>query len=591
MTGALLYLQYQSVKNRTVMRIKRLRQPKYLVGFLVGALYLYFYLFRFLFHRQGRGFFFNLSPENRMWLEFAGAAILFVIVAMAWIIPHDRAALTFTEAEIAFLFPAPISRTGLIHFKLLRSQTAIFVTTILLTFVTNRLGGRAWIHAAGWWLILSTLNLHLLGSSFALTRLIDKGLTKWRRRLIILTFATSAAAVVLIWARRTLPHFDVAQDGDLNGLKRYLQQVLVSGPVPYLLFPFRLVVRPYLAPDARAFFLALGPVLLLLVLHYIWVLRSQIAFEEASLAASQRLAEKVAAVRAGNYYTSGKKAKKRRPPFPLRPIGQPAIALLWKSLISAGQVFTLRIWIRVAMVAAIVVIVSGRTGVAFDEAVDGASFRPLLGMAAVMFMVWSLFIGPQLFRQDFRQDLAVADILKTYPMPSWELAAGELLGPLAILTGLQWFLLILALGFFPYARLNATLTVGIGLGAAVLIPTINAITLQIPNAAVLMFPAWFRMGKGGSQGIEVTGQRLIFMLGQFFVFTVALLPAAGVFAMLFLLVKTFTTAALGKSLAISIGIVVGSGAAALVLAAEAALGILLLGSLFEKFDVSAEQPA
>ena len=60
---------------------------------------------------------------------------------LAWIIPHQRAALTFTEAEVAFLFPAPISRRALIHFKLLRSQTAILFTTLLLTLVTNRLGG------------------------------------------------------------------------------------------------------------------------------------------------------------------------------------------------------------------------------------------------------------------------------------------------------------------------------------------------------------------------------------------------------------------------------------------------------------------
>ena len=51
--------------------------------------------------------------------------LLLVIVVGSWILPNSRAALQFTEAEVAFLFPAPVSRRKLIHFKLLRSQIAM----------------------------------------------------------------------------------------------------------------------------------------------------------------------------------------------------------------------------------------------------------------------------------------------------------------------------------------------------------------------------------------------------------------------------------------------------------------------------------
>src|SRR5947209_2189080 len=51
--SALLYLQYHSVKNRLLVRLERLRQPKYLVGGIVGGIYFYFYFFRYLFRRQG----------------------------------------------------------------------------------------------------------------------------------------------------------------------------------------------------------------------------------------------------------------------------------------------------------------------------------------------------------------------------------------------------------------------------------------------------------------------------------------------------------------------------------------------------------
>ena len=53
-------------------------------------------------------------------------------------------------------------------------------------------------------------------------------------------------------------------------------------------------------------------------------------------------------------------------------------------------------------------------------------------------------MGPQLIRQDFRQELPMADLLKTYPLTGWQLAFGELFAPAAILTCTQWLLLIFA---------------------------------------------------------------------------------------------------------------------------------------------------
>ena len=67
MISALLYLQYHSIRNRTVMRIKRLKQPKYLVGGIVGGLYFYWYFFRVLFAAPGRGQPSRCWPRRRTW--------------------------------------------------------------------------------------------------------------------------------------------------------------------------------------------------------------------------------------------------------------------------------------------------------------------------------------------------------------------------------------------------------------------------------------------------------------------------------------------------------------------------------------------
>ena len=355
MIAALLYLQYHTVRNRLVSRFKRLKQPKYLVGAIVGGLYFYFYFFRYLFHGFGGRPAVNMaiSPEHLQLFELLGALVLFVIVLLAWIIPHERAALTFTEAEVAFLFPAPITRRTLIHFKLLRSQFGILFTTLLFTLFSRRFGGNAWIHAFGWWLILSTLNLHFLGSSFARTMLLDRGISNWLRRLLVFGLAAAMAGAVWVWAKRTLPELGSADTANLNAILDYAQRVLTAGPALYLLYPFRLVVRPFLAPDAPAFFVALAPALLLFLLHYLWVIYSDVAFEEASVEASQKLAVRIAAVRAGNWQGAKKNQKARRPWFKLDATGPSATALLWKNLIGVGQVFSVRLWISIIVVVVV----------------------------------------------------------------------------------------------------------------------------------------------------------------------------------------------------------------------------------------------
>jgi len=74
---------------------------------------------------------------------------------------------------------------------------------------------------------------------------------------------------------------------------------------------------------------------------------------------------------------------------------------------------------------------------------------------------------------------------------------------------------------------------------------VDLIALLIPNAAVLFLPAWFQLGKDGPRGFETTGQQLILMFGQLLVLALSLLPAAAVFAIIFLLTSHLVPIALG----------------------------------------------
>src|SRR5262245_44343565 len=124
MISALLYLQACSFKNRLVTRVKRLKNPKYLIGLIVGGLYFYIYFFRYIGSPSSRKPMAAVNPLSELTvsanaIELVAALVLMVFVFLGWILPHQRAALIFTEAEALYLFSAPVSRRTLIHFKLL----------------------------------------------------------------------------------------------------------------------------------------------------------------------------------------------------------------------------------------------------------------------------------------------------------------------------------------------------------------------------------------------------------------------------------------------------------------------------------------
>jgi hypothetical protein len=580
MIAALFYLQYHSTRNRLVTRFRRLKRPKYLFGAIVGGLYVYFYFFRYMFRGYaagGRpGVATVLPPEYLPLAEPLGALALLVIVLLAWVIPHERAALTFTEAEVAFLFPAPVTRRSLVHFKLIRSQLRILFSAVLLALFSRRLGGNVWIHATGWWLILSTLNLHFLGASFARTLLLDHGVSNRVRRLLVLVLVVVAAVFVWLWGKQTLPVLTDSDTASFTSILNYGQQVLNASPARYLLYPFRLLVRPFFAPDAAAFIAALAPALLLFLLNYLWVIFSDVAFEEASVGASQKLATRLAAARAGNWQGARKNQKARRAWFRLAATGPAATALLWKNLIGVGQVFSARLWIIL-----VVVVIAFAAG--FGGSAHAQNFSTLAAIIIAILLGYSLLLGPQLLRLDLRQDLPLADILKTFPLRGWQVVLGEILAPVAVLAGFQWLLLLVGFGlvvFLPGKQ--EALMLAVGISAACLLPVLDFLLLLIPNAAVLLFPSWIQAGKDSPRGIEATGQRLIFAVGQLLALLLALVPAGLVFAVVYFLLKLV----FGPITPVPFA----SLTVAVVVAVEAGLGVMLLGKLFERFDVT-EEPA
>ena len=157
-----------------------------------------------------------LSSKNKPapWRRALGIFVTFHFVTFAWIFSVERASLGFTEAEIAFLFPAPVTRRALVHFRLLSGQLRSLVGATIMMLISNRwsfLGGNALTHALGWWFVFSALNLHYSGANFTLTRLSDLGLGAVRRRILALLGVAGVIALT-IWRLPAAARLPVAND-------------------------------------------------------------------------------------------------------------------------------------------------------------------------------------------------------------------------------------------------------------------------------------------------------------------------------------------------------------------------------------------
>lgn len=591
MLSALLYLRFMSFVNWVRTRLKSLRNPKQLAGAMAFAVYFWFFFLR---HwstgpkaaRAAAAAQTLQLPDTLpdYWLPVAtafGAIALLVFIALMWIIPTRRAALGFTEAEIAFLFPAPVTRQALVHFRLLSGQFRSLVGATIMMLISNRwsfLGGNAITHALGWWFVFSALNLHFSGASFTLTRLSDLGLGAIRRRIYVLLFVAAVVGLTLVRlpAEERLP---ASNDAVLRPLSDWLILVTGTAPLSWLLLPFKLVIGPFLAPDTPAFFVALAPALAVIGLHYLWVVRSAVSFEESSIDYAQKRGARIAAWRSGQrtYRSSPRTAQQE--PFRLAPIGRPELAFLWKNLLAAWPYFRVKVFLG----AAGVILVGGTWILRHPE---WNPLRIALGVGAGVFGVYLLIVGPHFARQDIRSDLANADILKTYPLPGWQIVFGQMLTPVVILTGILWLALLISALMFqprhPPEWFDVSFRIACGGWLAVLLPVVVTLQLLVPNAAALIFPGWVQSQRTRAAGPEVAGQRMIFFFAQIVTMAVALLPAGAVAFGLIGLVWGFL------KLPLTVAIHTAAIPVLLILVAEIACGLWLLGERFEQLDLSAE---
>ena len=322
-----------------------------------------------------------------------GSAFLFATVALAWILPRSgRVALAFSPADVQFLFPAPITRRQLIQYKLLRSLVATALGSAIVTVIFRPSSlASGWTFFVGVSILMTTMNLNLMGVSFSRDSLRKHGQAGLAREWLPLALVV-VAGMVLVGT--------VASDWTLLSTLRRpvdilteLQRLGASGPAAVVLWPFRALVRLPLAASPAEFLRVLPAAGLLLAVNFVWVVRSDASFEEASAERAEKVAQ---ILKRGMPVTY----RARPAPFTLSLTGPPETALLWKNLILLGRFASWRMVVFGPILIALGVVLTTGTG---HPAVSETIARFCVVGAAL-----SVLMGPHIVRNDLRQDLRPA---------------------------------------------------------------------------------------------------------------------------------------------------------------------------------------
>jgi hypothetical protein len=574
MIGAALYLARRSLANGMRRRLARLRQPKYLIGFAVGLAYYYWMFLR----PRGQSGVGGVPGSAAEGIAILGLAAL---IAMGWLFGSSRSPLVFTPAETHFLFTAPLTRRQVLDFKLLRSQLALCLSSLLsvLLFSGGHFPATRVLRVLGLWLVFAALQMHSGVTALVRQSLEEHGVTALRRRLGALVVLAGIAGVAALTLRAQLPALAAAFGEDPAAGLDALAALLHRGALGVFTWPLAALVRPALAPDLAAFAARLPAALLVVALHYAWLVRSSVAFEEVAVESAERMATRIAAWRSGRRPPppAGAAQRARRPLTRLASSGSPLRAIAWKNVQAEWRGSGVRLPVLIAI---------GVLVVAWVASLGKAAGTGLQVVALVFLVVGAMtaVFGPYALRNDLRSDLQLWDQLKTYPLRGADLVAGEVLGPVTILTGVAWGCLVCAFVVsltFDVPGFAISKRAAVLLAAAIATPALLGIATLIQNAAVLFFPAWISVGPNRAAGMEMLGQRLVTMVGSQLLLAIALVPA--------LIVGAVAISIAGVAGVVGVWLAVpGAAGLAVTLGFEGMLAVTWLGRVFERSDPAAE---
>ena len=577
MIASFLIVTLQTLKNRTISRIRRLKNPRYLLSALAGAAYFYFMFLRRASHR-GRlpGIIIAGSNSGTELTLDITSLIMLVLLIGAWALPEQSGGLEFSEAEIQFLFAAPITRTQILLYKYMRGFTGIVITAIVMSVLGFR-------QAKGFGLVFmfAAFSAYNIMVALARARLKQLHIGALSRIAIV-----AVIYVALSWAV-TMQFKDLDIGGalartsgkNLGTVTAAVDARFHSPIIDTLLFVPRMFATAVFPSDLVHLFIACATLVVLATVFLLIAARLNFAFEESSIRYSVRRAESRdrQQQQLRGVTVTWRRAK---PLFRLGDNARPELAFIWKNSISVMRMSARNIAAIVLPLALFGIVVSQL------KVISVADRFAMSGFATLIFSGILLLLGPMMLKNDLRLDLPRFEVLKTYPLSGETIVAGEIAAPLTLLSAAQILLITISTILFRFAtipsRLQIFSTLEFAIIAIMFVIPICAVQLLIQNAAVVYFPAWATPSKEDMKGFVATGQRMLVLICYLVALSVILIPPAAIFVPTVLFAGRFLKgtpvfAALATLVPVS------------VLVIEIYLALKLLGSQFESIDLSEER--
>ena len=407
---------------------------------------------------------------------------LFLYCLLNVLFSTGERAVTYSPAEINFLFCGPYRPRQILLYRIAGGTAAAFLTAVVMTFAFSHHASH--IHSAWFGLFLALELLYLFSMTMGLLvgTLGALAFGFWRKGILIgLLLLIASVFYPLGQAALALPPTELAAR-------------LIANPIfSVLLLPCKPAVMTFASDHFLTEFLpwaALGLLVNggLLVLNL--MLNSQ--FLEVSASASAKFYARLQKARSGDLTSMPGKV---RFPVPMLPRLGGVGPVFWRQLITASRTLP-----RLVALLLLFQIPLGVFMVASREANFESNVRPLL----VMIVAIALF-APTMIGYDFRSDLERMEELKALPLSANSIVIGQLLTPLMILCLGEW----LSLGMI--VSVGRSIPEGLVSFAVALIP-LNIILVVIENLYFLWFP--FRNTAINALDVQSMGRQILLLFAK-----------------------------------------------------------------------------
>jgi Putative ABC exporter len=563
---ASLYIIVCSARNRVIRRLRRLREPRYIVGAVAAGAYL---LVNILGSTRARreGAPPELPADLESILPSLVGVFLLGIAAAAWFLPSSGGVVVdFSEAEVQFLFPAPVSRRHLLVHRLMRSQIGLLFAALVPAFFFGYWNGSIAERLVRWiaiWVVFVTARSYFTGVALARGRLLAQGAVQ-RLPWIPLTLVFGALAIVgttIAWDFLSSPIVG------LSDAVTRLRHAVQDGPASLVLWPFAALVRPVSARSVSQFATSLLGALAVSLAAFVWVLRSDGAFQERASAVPRR---------PGSHARSSPSPRLRAAGWSLAPSGRTEALFFWKNGLQTLRGTSLGMLLQYGTPMILLGVTFG--SLQMDE-VEAQGLAAAFSTFALVVAVFVVFFGPQIMLADLRTDLRHLELLKTWPVRPADVVRGELLWPGTVVTFFGWLALACGAAFSgpAFPRWSATWRLSVAAALMLLVPALVFAQYVVQNAAVVLFPAWVPLDNERPRGLDAMGQRLILMAGVVIALALAMAPGAMIGAVVWFALYRF----------VGIASLVPAAAACLaVVAGEVLVVTEVLGLAYERVDVT-----